>query len=64
LVLLRELWGLSPDDGMYLALQLADVPGCQVIRRMFPHGIAKQVLGITDGDEADGSALTVTVPVS
>jgi hypothetical protein len=42
---LRQLWGLSPDDGLYINLEPAQVPSGQVIRDLFPEGLPKQILG-------------------
>ena len=63
-VLLRELWGLSPDHGMHIMLELADVPEGQVIRELFPNGIPKQVLRTTADGGRDGDATAVAVPVA
>jgi hypothetical protein len=41
---LRELWGLSADDGLYVNLELAQLPAGQVIRDLFPGGVPKVVL--------------------
>jgi hypothetical protein len=63
-VLLRELWGLSPEDGMHIMLELAEVPEGQVIRELFPNGIPKQILRTTEDDGGpDGTAPAVAVPV-
>jgi Eco57I restriction-modification methylase len=62
-VLLRELWGLSPDDGMHIMLELAEAPDGQVIRELFPNGIPKQILRTTDNGGVDGSAPAIAVPV-
>ena len=35
---LRELWGLSGDDGAYITSQFADLPNSQPLRELFPEG--------------------------
>lgn len=61
-VALRELWGLSPEDGLHVALELAQLPEGQVIRDLYPKGVPKQILGPSDSD-ADSEKLTPAVPV-
>jgi hypothetical protein len=43
-IALRELWGISADDGLYINLELAQLPAGQVIRDLFPDGTPKVVL--------------------
>jgi hypothetical protein len=47
-VKLRELWGLKPDDGIYVTQELVDLPQGQVIRELFPNGIPNSVLDDSD----------------
>ena len=37
-VALRELWGLSPEDGLHIVRELSELPEGQVIRDLFPDG--------------------------
>lgn len=62
-VLLRELWGLSPENRMHIMLELAEAPEGQVIRGLFPNGIPQQILRTTDTGGANGGAPAVEVPV-
>jgi hypothetical protein len=48
-IVLRQLWGLSPDDGLYITRELTELPAGQVIRDMFPNGIPK-IRNIVDTD--------------
>jgi len=59
-VALRELWGLTPEDGLYIVLELAELPEGQVIRDLFPHGIPRQILRTTT--DAPGDSLAVATP--
>jgi hypothetical protein len=43
-IALRELWELSADDGLFINLELAQLPAGQVIRELFPHGAPKVVV--------------------
>ncbi len=61
-VALRKLWGLTPEDGLYIVLQLAELPEGQVIRDLFPHGLPKQILKSTSDSTPDG--LEVSTPVT
>jgi hypothetical protein len=38
-IALRELWGLSGDDGTYITSQFADLPDSQPLRELFPEGL-------------------------
>ncbi len=60
-VALRQLWGLSPDDGLYINLELARLPEGQVIRDLFPKGVPKQILAATDVSTQDELAVSVSV---
>ncbi len=60
-VALRQLWGLPPDDGLYINLELARLPEGQVIRDLFPKGAPKQILAAADVSTED--ELAVTVPI-
>ncbi len=60
-VALRQLWGLSPDDGLHINMELAQLPEGQVIRDLFPKGIPKQILAATGGSEQDELAISVAV---
>jgi adenine-specific DNA-methyltransferase len=42
--LLRQLWGLTADDGLHINLELAQIPEGQVVRELFPGGLPKQIL--------------------
>ncbi len=49
-IALRELWGLSAEDGLFINLELAQLPAGQVIRELFPQGAPKVVLkAVEDG---------------
>ena len=50
---LRELWGISGDDGLYINLELAQLPAGQVIRDLFPDGAPKVVLRPSGEDGAE-----------
>lgn len=43
-VALRSLWGLTADDGLYINLELAQVPEGQVLRDLFPNGLPRHIL--------------------
>ncbi len=49
-IVLRELWGLSAEDGLYINLELAQLPAGQVIRDLFPAGVPKVILQTTDNE--------------
>lgn len=55
-IALRELWGLSADDGLFINLELAQLPAGQVIRELFPQGTPKVVVKAADtnGEEPAG----------
>jgi hypothetical protein len=55
---LRELWGISADDGLYINLELAQLPVGQVIRDLFPNGTPKIVLK-SSGEGASESEVEV-----
>jgi hypothetical protein len=58
-IALRELWGLSAEDGLYINLELAQLPAGQVIRDLFPKGPPKRVLKApTSDDSGDGIEVT------
>jgi hypothetical protein len=38
---LRQLWGLSGEDGAYINREFADLPESQVIRDLFPEGVPR-----------------------
>jgi hypothetical protein len=52
-VALRKLWGLSPEDGMHILLELAELPAGQVIRELYPDGVPKQILKPADDGSPD-----------
>jgi len=56
-VALRTLWGLDPDDGLYINLELAQVPDSQAMRDLFPGGMPKRIL------EGEDAVLKVPTPV-
>lgn len=56
-VALRKLWGLSPEDGMHILLELAEIPEGQVIRELYPDGVPKQVLKRANSGEPGGLAV-------
>jgi hypothetical protein len=60
-VALRQLWGLSPDDGLHIALELAQLPAGQVIRDLFPDGVPKQILTTADAQTPITVAVTGSV---
>ncbi len=43
-IALRELWGLSAEDGLFINLELAQLPAGQVIRELFPQGTPKVIV--------------------
>jgi tRNA1(Val) A37 N6-methylase TrmN6 len=47
-IALRELWGLSAENGLHINLELAQIPAGQVIRELFPQGAPKVVLKAAD----------------
>jgi hypothetical protein len=59
---LRKLWGLTPDDGLHVTLELAQLPTGQVIRELFPEGAPKEILRTTE-DETGAESVEVAVPV-
>lgn len=59
-VALRQLWGLTPEDGLHVLLELAELPAGQVIRDLFPNGVPKQILTTTQASAPD--AVEVAVP--
>jgi hypothetical protein len=58
-VALRRLWHLSPEDGLHVALELAQLPTGQVIRDLYPAGIPKQIL---EPDGASALAVASEIP--
>ena len=40
-VLLRRLWGLTPDDGAYINGEFYDLPSGQVVKSLFPAGVPR-----------------------
>lgn len=38
---LRELWGLTPDDGAFINREFLDVPDSQIVRDLFPNGVPR-----------------------
>ena len=63
-VALRKLWGLSPDDGMHIMLELAELPEGQVIKALYPNGVPRQILTPTTGDDTtDGLTVDALGPV-
>ncbi len=60
-LLLRELWGVSAEDGQHINLELAQVPEGQVLRELFPGGLPKQILSAAN---AETEPLTAEVPVA
>jgi hypothetical protein len=60
-LLLRELWGISAKDGLYVNLELAQVPEGQVLRELFPEGLPRQVLSSANSER---DALVADVPVA
>jgi hypothetical protein len=58
---LRELWGVSADDGLHINLELAQVPEGQVVRDLFPGGLPKQILSTAN---ADAEALVAATPLA
>jgi hypothetical protein len=60
-IALRQLWGLSPDDGLHINMELAQLPEGQVIRDLFPKGIPKQILAADVGSDHDELAISVAV---
>ena len=60
-VMLSRLWGLSPEDGMHVLMELAQLPEGQVIRDLFPKGIPKQILQTTETAVPD--EVSVAMPV-
>ena len=59
-LLLRELWGVSGEDGQHINLELAQVPEGQVLRELFPGGLPKQILSTAN---AESEALIAEVPI-
>lgn len=59
-LLLRQLWGVTADDGLHMNLELAQVPTGQVIRDLFPGGLPKQILSTAN---AAADALVAATPV-
>ena len=58
---LRELWGVSAEDGLHINLELAQVPAGQSIRALFPGGLPKQIL--TTANAAENQLVsTITTP--
>jgi Eco57I restriction-modification methylase/restriction endonuclease TaqI-like protein len=53
-IALRELWGISADDGLYINLELARLPAGQVIRELFPRGLPKLVVTSGSADPNGG----------
>jgi hypothetical protein len=62
-IALRELWGLSADDGLYINLELARLPAGQAIRELFPQGPPKLVV-TSDGAGPDGGHPVQVVGIS
>lgn len=60
-LLLRELWGVTAEDGQHINLELAQVPEGQVLRELFPRGLPKQILSTAN---AETEALIAEVPVT
>lgn len=60
-LLLRELWGISAEDGLHVNLELAQVPEGQVLRELFPEGLPKQILSTAN---AESDALIADVPIA
>lgn len=60
-IALRQLWGLNPDDGLHINMELAQLPEGQVIRDLFPKGIPKQILAANVGSDHDELAISVAV---
>ncbi len=58
-LLLRELWGVSGEDGHHINLELAQIPEGQVLRELFPGGLPKQILSTAN---AESEALIAEVP--
>jgi Eco57I restriction-modification methylase/restriction endonuclease TaqI-like protein len=58
-LLLRELWGVSGEDGQHINFELAQVPESQTLRELFPKGLPKQILSSAN---ADAKALISEVP--
>jgi hypothetical protein len=58
-LLLRQLWGLTGEDGLHINLELAQVPAGQILRQLFPGGLPKQVLTTAN---AASDALIEEVP--
>lgn len=61
-VALRKLWGLTPEDGLHITLELAELPEGQAIRALFPNGVPKQILKTTDAVTPD--ELSVATPAA
>ena len=36
--LLRQLWGVTPEDGAYINGEFFDLPDSQILRELFPNG--------------------------
>ena len=60
-LLLRQLWGLTADDGLHINLELAQVPEGQAIRDLFPGGLPRQILSVAN---AAADALVAATPVA
>lgn len=60
-LLLRELWGVTAENGQHINLELAQVPEGQVLRELFPGGLPKQILSTAN---AETEALIAEVPVT
>jgi hypothetical protein len=58
-LLLRELWGLSGEDGQHINLELAQLPKSQALQELFPSGLPEQILSAAN---AEADALIAEVP--
>lgn len=62
-IALRELWGLSAEDGLHINLELARLPAGQAIRELFPRGTPKIVV-TADGAGTNGDRAVEVVGIS
>jgi hypothetical protein len=60
-VKLRELWGLTPEDGLYVTQELAQLPAGQVIRDLYPNGVPSQIFPATPVPATDGEQEAVAL---